>query len=150
MRSLVVAGTAAALLGAASVGQAQALDRDRLEQWLADYGSAWETKDAEAAAALFTADARYYETPYAEPFVGPEGIGEYWAEVTANQRDIEFRSEVLAVDGDVGVARWNAVFAAGPEDARIELDGVFVLEFDGSGLCRELREWWHMREPPAE
>lgn len=133
-----------AMLGAgAAHGQAGGLDTQRLAAWLADYEAAWEQRDADAAASLFTADAEYYETPYSEPFAGREGIAEYWAGVTAEQRDIDFEAEVVAVNGNVGVARWNAVFEAGGEP--VELDGVFILEFDRDGLCTELREWWVAR-----
>ena len=142
-RILVVA--ALCLGGPGSVIAQGALDETALERWLDGYESAWETRDAEAAARLFTADARYYETPYAEPFVGRDGVRAYWSSVTENQRDVEFEYDVVAVEGDTGVARWNAVFAAGPDAARVELDGVFVLEFGAGGLCRVLREWWHMR-----
>lgn len=151
MRKLLFAGTAAllGLVAGAAHAQRAALDAAALEQWLASYGTAWETRDADAAARLFTSDARYFETPFAEPFAGREEIREYWSNVTANQRDIEFDSDVVTVDGAVGVARWNATFAAGEGGERIELDGVFVLEFDASGRCAELREWWHMRAPSA-
>jgi ketosteroid isomerase-like protein len=129
-----------------SIAWAQpAIDAATVEQWLAGYEAAWENKDAAAAAALFTADARYQETPYSEPFRGREGIADYWANVTADQRDIDFEFEVLAVDGRTGVASWSAVFAVGPAGDRVELNGVFVLEFAPQGLCAELREWWHAR-----
>jgi hypothetical protein len=26
------------------------------------------------------------------------------------------------------------------------LDGIFLLEFNDEGLCRDLREWWHRAE----
>lgn len=123
--------------------QSATLQANQLEGWLARYEAAWESKDPDAAASLFTADARYHETPFADPFEGREGIGEYWADVTAAQREIDFESEVVAIEGNVGVARWHVTFLAGPDDERVELDGVFVLEFDGA-LCSELREWWHM------
>jgi hypothetical protein len=28
---------------------------------------------------------------------------------------------------------------------RLALDGMAIVEFDGSRLCRELRLWWHSR-----
>lgn len=141
----------AAALACAALGAAQAawpqptLDEAALERWLDGYEAAWEMRDASSAAALFSEDAEYYETPFAEPFVGREGIGAYWSDVTADQRDIDFRSEAIAVEGDVGVARWTATFTSVQSGAPVELDGVFVLEFDAEGLCTELREWWFVR-----
>lgn len=146
MTTRLIAGFVSLLAALPGVARAQTgpLDAARVQQWLAGYEAAWESTDADAAAELFTTDARYYETPYAEPFVGRAGIAEYWSDVTADQREIDFEAEVVAVDGNIGVAHWSVRFLVA-EDATIELDGVFVLEFDADGLCSELREWWHMR-----
>jgi ketosteroid isomerase-like protein len=121
------------------------LSIEQLRSWLADYGSAWEARDAAAAAALFTADASYFETPYSPPFRGQEGVRGYWAKVTADQRKVKFRSEAIGIAGGTGVAKWNAVFELASTGNRVELDGVFLLEFDDQGRCTTLREWWHAR-----
>lgn len=144
-RTSIIAAAVLSVAIPGSLAAQERLDAAALERWLDGYEAAWEARDAEAASRLFTAGARYYETPYSEPFVGRDGIREYWATVTEDQRDVEFEYDVVAVDGETGVARWNAVFAAGPDGTRVELDGVFVLAFDADGLCSELREWWHMR-----
>jgi hypothetical protein len=52
---------------------------------------------------------------------------------------------VIAVNGNTGVAHWSAKFRLASTGAMIELDGVFVLEFDANGQCTSLREWWHLR-----
>jgi hypothetical protein len=83
--------------------------------------------------------------PFDAPKAGRAGIEDYWATVTADQRDVEFESKVVAVNGSTAVARWSASLTSAASGARIELDGVFILEFDASGLCSELREWWHVR-----
>lgn len=112
-------------------------------RWLNSYGAAWESRDADAAAALFSEGASYQETPYAEPFIGRDAIRDYWAGVTAAQSDIRFEAEILSVSGNTAVARWSSAFEAG--EAPVELNGVFVLEFDGEGTVSSLREWWHAR-----
>jgi ketosteroid isomerase-like protein len=135
------------LLGA-QAASAQTLTPATLENWLVRYEQAWESRDAERAGALFTSDARYHEMPFDMPKLGREGIREYWSTVTADQRDIDFRASVVAINGQTGVARWTATLQSVSSGARIELDGVFVLIFDGDGLCSELREWWHVRTLP--
>ena len=119
------------------------MKKTELEAWLESYGEAWETRDAEAAAALFSADAEYYETPFVAPAVGREGIRSYWANATRNQKDVNFSYEIVSTSGKQGVARWWATFTRCSSGATVSLDGVFLLEFDDEGLCRELREWWH-------
>lgn len=121
------------------------LSMAELARWLGAYGSAWENRDAAAAANLFSPDARYFETPYSDPFEGPAGVRDYWTRVTADQRDIDFRFSPIAVQGNTGIASWGAVFTTVSGGARVELNGVFVLEFDESRRCTTLREWWHVR-----
>ena len=131
-----------------------------LTRWLEAYGAAWEGRDAGAAAALFTDDAQYQETPYAEPFVGRGGVSDYWSRVTAGQRDVSFQFEPIAVSGSTGIAQWSAKFRSVSGDAnsgdansdgansdgvKVELNGVFVLEFADQAHVRSLREWWHVR-----
>jgi nuclear transport factor 2 (NTF2) superfamily protein len=139
-----------ALLGVLAGSFANAQDDATLtpgavESWLASYEGAWETRDAEAAAVLFSNDAQYHETPFAEPFQGRSGIRDYWARVTADQRDIDFEADLVAVDGRTAVVRWRASFASISSGALVELDGVFLLQFDASDRCTVLREWWHAR-----
>lgn len=117
-----------------------------LEAWLARYGAAWEARDAEAAAALFTAKATYHEMPFDAPMVGLDGIRDYWRRVTADQRDIHFRARPIVVSGNTAVAEWGATFRVESSGATIDLDGVFILEFDSAGRCTSLREWWHVRQ----
>lgn len=127
---------------------AQALTSASLEAWLVRYEQAWESRDAERAVALFTPDARYHEMPFDAPKTGSAGIREYWTTVTADQRDIDFSASVVAVNGATGVAHWSASLRSASSGARVELDGVFILTFDDSGRCSELREWWHVRTDP--
>ncbi len=116
-----------------------------LEAWLSAYGAAWESKDAEAVAAIFTETALYQETPYAEPFRGRAEISDYWTTVTGDQDDIDFGFAAIAVSGSIGVAEWSARFRSVSGDVPVELNGVFVLEFAESGEVSSLREWWHVR-----
>jgi len=140
-------GLLAAAVLALQAGQALAepLTTAALEKWLAGYERAWESRDAAGAAELFTPTAAYHEMPFEAPKVGQAGIREYWSAVTADQRDIDFKSQVVAVNGQTGVAHWSATFTTASTGAHVELDGVFVLAFDASGRCSDLREWWHLR-----
>ena len=138
--------TLALIVSGGSVS-AQELTLASLESWLARYEQAWEQRDPAQAAALFAADAPYHEMPFDAPKAGRAGIRDYWATVTADQRNVDFKSQVVAVNGQTGVARWSASLTSAASGARVELNGVFILKFDGSGLCSELREWWHVRMP---
>jgi len=113
-------------------------------EWLAAYRKAWIERDPDAAAALFTAGATYREQPYDEAFAGPAGVRDYWARVTATQADVELEYGTPLVLGDRTAVEWWATLANG--GAEVTLAGSFMLRFDESGLCRELREYWHVAE----
>lgn len=136
----------AALLMAAGCGDGEPpIERAELDSWLQSYGAAWEGRDGTAAAGLFTPDALYRETPHAEPLRGRTAIAGYWATVTADQADIEFDFEILAVSGRKGIAEWSARFRSISGNVPVELNGVFVLDFAPDGQVEMLREWWHAR-----
>lgn len=59
------------------------MTRISVGEWLEAYKRAWERRDANAAAALFTEDATYHEKPYDAPLRGAAGVHEYWTKVTA-------------------------------------------------------------------
>jgi ketosteroid isomerase-like protein len=123
--------------------------RDQLDNWLRDYGAAWEARDGERAAALFTDDGTYCWGPHEAPLRGRQAIRDRWALATSDQRDVAFRHEVLGIDEARGFARWWSTFVDSATGSRVELDGVFVLDFADDGLCSRLQEWWLARETPA-
>lgn len=121
------------------------LSIDDVESWLAAYEQAWEELDPDRAVLIFTEDATYQVDPYSEPHVGHTGIHDYWATVTNDQRDVDFSAEVLALNGDTGIAHWHSEFIQVSSGARVTLDGIFVLQFSAQGKCRGLKEWWHVQ-----
>jgi hypothetical protein len=72
-------------------------------------------------------------------------VRSYWAKVTADQCNVTFRSEVVGLVDSTGIATWSAEFDLDSTGGHVELDGVFLLEFDDQGRCTTLREWWHAR-----
>ena len=116
--------------------------------WLDRYKQAWESKNAQAAGALFTTDAVYHEQPFEAPMQGRAAVEAYWTRVTAGQSDIVFTSEVIATTGETGLAHWHAAFKAVPGGAAIELDGMFVCTFADATTVSALKEWWHIKVTP--
>jgi hypothetical protein len=126
------------------------MTEEQLREWLDRYGQAWEACNPDAAAALFSEDAEYYETPFGPPSRGRQGVRAYWAAATGSQRDVSFTHQILSVSADRGIARWAAEFTRLAAGKRMRLDGVFVLDFGEDGLCRTLREWWHHTESTGQ
>lgn len=114
--------------------------------WLERYQQAWETQDPAAAAALFTDDAEYFETPYSPPAVGRAAILEYWEAVPREQQGVAFDFSVIHVHDGVGYCHWSVEFTRSRTGDEVALDGIFEVTFDPDGRCRRFREWWHRQE----
>lgn len=124
------------------------MEYEAFRSWVEAYGRSWETRDADAFAALFAADATYHEVPFGEPMRGRAAIRDYAAEAGRTQEGIGFEYELLAVAGNKGISRWRAAFTRVPARTRVQLDGILVAAFDSAGRCSEFREWWHRLESP--
>ena len=66
---------------------------ETFKTWLGVYGRAWETRDPQAAAHLFTEEATYQETPFDKPMRGLSAIMDYWSEVPRNQEQIRLATK---------------------------------------------------------
>jgi ketosteroid isomerase-like protein len=113
------------------------------EAWLRAYKVAWESRDATAAAALFSPDAEYYWTPFDPPQRGTAGIAKAWEGAVAQQKDVAFTYSVLSVDDSRGIAHWHTRLTSVPGNEAVELDGILTAEFASPQKCRTFREWWH-------
>lgn len=119
---------------------------EALSAWLESYGRAWKTRDAEAAAELYTEDATYQVTPFVEPMRGRAAILEYWTNVARIEKEVQFACEILAVTPEYSVARWWASFVIASQGLKTKLDGIFVIYLNDQGKCTQLREWWHKQQ----
>jgi ketosteroid isomerase-like protein len=149
MRTLSILISGLLMATFCGVAVAERLTESEASAWLDGYEGAWEERDADRAAELFTPDAIYRDNPYNDPYRGREGIHKYWSDVTADQRNVDFNYELLTTYGRTAVAHWSATFSSASSGSTINLDGVFLLEFDAGGLCSRLREWWHIKVDKA-
>ncbi len=125
------------------------MNRSKFHSWLEAYGRAWETRDPDAAARLFTEDGTYQEGPFTKPMRGRQAITEYWRHVARTQEQIHFKFEILAVNRNLGIAHWQSSFLRVPPGIRLKLDGVMVITLDAKGRAKEFREWWVRQEVKA-
>ncbi len=121
------------------------MTHETFARWLAAYGQASVDDDPQASAALFSANARYYESPFDEPLIGRQAILDYWAAGAQNFTGKTATYRIVTLQGNVGVAQWRAQFTVEATGERKALDCLFLLEFDEQGLCCLFREWWHIR-----
>ncbi len=127
--------------------------------WIEAYARAWEQKDADAAALLFTQNAIYEAIPGVaeQTFVGRDAIGTYWANITAGQSEVTVRHGAPMVANDRAfVELWVTmkVPAINPEgDHWVTLIETNTLYFETCTLVKRNVEYWNLMmgyvSPPA-
>jgi len=125
-------------------GRQGTLSAGDAKQFLKKYKQAWETRDADLAASLFTRDARYRENPFGEPIIGREAIHDYWAAATAQQEDIHFTVTNFLHTGYILIAEWTCQYRDRVSGRPRELAGMFFADFYGNQV-RAFREYWQSR-----
>jgi len=116
-----------------------AMDRERLISWMAAYERAWRTPGTDALAEIFTTDATYQHSPYADPIAGLPAIEEMWeAEREGPDEAFQLTSEVVAVDGDTGVVRAEVRYG---DPIKQEYRDLWIIRFGADGRCRTFEEW---------
>jgi ketosteroid isomerase-like protein len=115
------------------------VDRGQLTDWLAGYERAWRTPGSEVLADLFTDDATYSTAPYERPHRGLEAIAKMWeAERLGPDEEFEMSSEVVATEGDTGVARIEVRY--GPPKEK-EYRDLWIVRLDEGARCFHFEEW---------
>jgi ketosteroid isomerase-like protein len=114
------------------------MDSAQLADWVEAYERAWRSPGTKALAELFTEDASYSTTPYAEPHRGLDSIREMWEAERNPGEEFSMESEILAVEGDRGVVRLRVQYRK-PRDQ--EYRDLWIVHLDGDGRCTEFEEW---------
>jgi len=105
------------------------------------YGKAWETKDPELVASIFTDDATY-DDPKEKENIGLEAIKGYWKyKVIGEQDDIKFDLRHVWVDGDTVIAEWHATFKDIKRNLFIDMVEVAIFTVEGDKFS-SLREYY--------
>lgn len=135
---------------------------------MSGYKAAWQARDPQQFAALFREDGKYHNTPF-QTQSGRRQLAEYWQRVQ-HQEDVRVTFEILAEQGNAGIAHWHVTYQVASEDLfqiwarstgtsvpprkpgeplpRMVLDGVLQASF-AEGLCTEARIWWHSMPQPG-
>jgi ketosteroid isomerase-like protein len=103
----------------------------------------WSKADVATILSVFTDDAVFLETPFAEPLTGHEAIRTYWADVPYHQ------SEITATSGEIfSVGPWFStefkVIFRRRTGEWVEARGALFCETAGDKIS-EMRMYWQRR-----
>ena len=104
-------------------------------RWVAEYERAWREGNVSAVAHLFTENAGYRVSPYADPKVGSAEIQAFWLDDEG--RTFTVTAEPVAVDGHVAVVRLEVRY----DEPAQEYRDLWVLRFAPDGRVEDFEEW---------
>jgi SnoaL-like protein len=115
------------------------VDRAEFTRWIEAYERAWRSPGTGALDRLFTPEATYRNAPFAEPVVGQQALAAFWeAERDGPDEPFTMRSELVAVEGAVGVARVEVTYASPSPHLYRDL---WVITLGPDGRCSAFEEW---------
>jgi ketosteroid isomerase-like protein len=127
-----VAPSAAAIIPAV-------VDRAAVQRWIDGYEAAWRTAGTDGLATLFSDDATYLHSPYADPVVGLAQILAMWEDDRDGPGEVfTISTDIVAVEGDTAVVR--ALVRYG-DPVRQEYKDLWVLRMNDRAQCTWFEEW---------
>jgi ketosteroid isomerase-like protein len=113
------------------------MERATLENWIEQYERLWRTAGTDGLAELFAADATYLPAPWREPITGLAALAAFWDEERDGPDErFTLTSEVVAVEGDVGVARVEVSYDEGER-----WRDLWAVRLDNDRRCTAFEEW---------
>lgn len=116
-----------------------AIDRAAFADWLAGYERSWRSAGTAHLRDLFAEDASYRHSPNAPPLVGLDAMSRDWErEREGPDEAFAMTTEIIAVEGDTGVARVSVRYG---EPTYQEYLDLWIVRFTGDGRCAAFEEW---------
>jgi ketosteroid isomerase-like protein len=120
------------------------MDHARLQEWIDTYERVWRTPGVDLLAELFADDVTYLPSPWAEPIRGLASLAAFWkAQRDGPDETFTMTAEVVAVDGDVGVARIDVGYGSGDR-----WRDLWIIRLGADGRCAMFEEWPIAPEQP--
>ena len=114
------------------------IDRESFGAWLVAYERLWRTPGTDYLAELFADDATYSMGPYEERVAGLDAIAQLWDAERPDGEQFTVAVEIVAVDGDIGVAQAEVLYSAPREQ---EFRDVWIVRFGDDGRAVSFDEW---------
>lgn len=115
------------------------MDRAAFADWIAAYERVWRTPGTDAVAEIFAPDATYSTAPYERPYRGLEAIAELWErERQGPDEAFTMTSEIVAVEGELGVARVEVRYG---EPVDREYRDLWIIRLSEDGRAGAFEEW---------
>lgn len=108
------------------------------------FAGAWSRGQLDRILSVFTPDAVFQETPFAESLTGTDSIRRYWSDVPYHQSEITVTTGEVFIVGPWFATEFKSVFRRRRTGEWVEARGALFCETSG-GLISEMRMYWHRK-----
>ena len=115
------------------------------DSWTYDFMESWKNLDWKKTLELLSKDVKYYENPIDEPCSNFDEVISLWNVVADNQKDIDYKYEILSADENVCIINWQMTRTMTKTNIKQETDGIFQVVLDEEGKCKYFKQWRYTR-----
>lgn len=108
------------------------------------FAGGWSRGQLDRILSVFTADAVFQETPFAERLTGTDAIRRYWSDVPYHQSEIAVTTGEIFTVGPWFATEFKSVFRRRRTGEWVEARGALFCE-TRDGLISEMRMYWHRK-----
>ena len=101
----------------------------------------WKELDWERTLKTLDKDVKYYENPIDEPCKNFEEVTSLWSVVADNQKDIEYKYEIVAYNDETCIINWKMTRTMTKNETKQEIDGIFQIALNEEGKCTFFKQW---------
>ena len=125
------------------------MTREEIIRVLDEQDAAFNRRDLDGVAAMYSEDVRFVDQAVGEPVQGRDAVREFISGYVNAMPDFKWERVGIEVDGNVGVEQWRA---SGTQDRdlpgipathkRMTVEGCSVMHFGDDGLVHQEENYW--------
>ena len=115
--------------------------KEKYDAWTKEFMESWKQLDWKRTLNTLADDVEYYENPIDAPCKDFYEVTNLWNVVEENQKDIEYKYEIVCFDDDTCIINWQMTRVMTKTNVKQEIDGIFQISLDDNGKCSFFKQW---------
>ncbi len=115
--------------------------KEKYEKWTKEFMDSWKELDWRRTLETLSNDVKYYENPIDNPCKSFEEVTNLWNVVEENQKDINYKYEIISFDENVCIINWQMTRTMVQNNVKQEIDGIFQISLNQEGKCTYFKQW---------
>lgn len=115
--------------------------KEKYDKWIREFMESWKALDYKRTLETLSKEVLYYENPIDDACKSFEDVINLWNVVADNQKDIDYKYDIIIYNDDVCIVNWQMVRIMTSNNKKQEIDGVFQISLDQNGKCIYFKQW---------